>query len=115
MNAVIGKSALALTAALIGTSMAHADRLDHSVGSVPSITVRYGDLDISKPQGLHVLYARIKHAAKTVCGFDGIPRELAREHRSFTCYRTALEDAVKQINQPTLTALHRAQTKPALG
>jgi len=118
MNAVIAKSAVAvtLTAALIGHSVAaHADRLDGAVGGAPSITVNYSELDISKPQGLTVLYARIQRAARSVCGVDDSPRELSRARHSMVCYKSAIEDAVRQVNRPTLTALHRAKTKPALG
>ena len=118
MNAVIAKSAVALTltAALMGHSVAaHADRFDGAVGSAPSITVNYSELDISKPQGLAVLYARIQRAARSVCGVHYSPRELSRERHSMACYKTAIDDAVRQVNRPTLTALHRAKTRSALG
>ena len=118
MNAVIAKSAATLTlaAAFLGHSvLAHADRLVGTVGSVPSITVSYSELDISKPQGLEVLYTRIKRAAKSVCGFYNSPRELSRGRHSMACYQSTLEDAVRQVNRPTLTALHRAKSKSALG
>src|SRR5687768_3273105 len=104
MNAVLAKSAVTLTlaAAFIGHSvLAHADRLNGAIGSAPSITVSYSELDISKPAGLEVLYTRIKRAARSVCGFDHSPRELSRGRRSMTCYQTALDDAVRQVNRPT--------------
>lgn len=119
MNAVIAKSTatVAMAAALIGHStLARADRLvDRNDGNGPSITINYSELDISKPQGLEVLYARIKHAAKAVCGFDGSPQELSRSRHLEACYRTSLDNAIRQINRPKLTALHRAKSRSALG
>lgn len=118
MNAVIAKSALMLTlaAASIGYSiLAHADRADGAVGSLPSITVSFGELDLSKPQGLELLYMRIKRAAKAVCGFERSPLTTLRRRNSSSCYESTLEVAVRQVNRPKLTALHRARTKSAFG
>lgn len=118
MNAVTPKSAmtLTLTAAFVAyAGMAQADRVDRSLNSVPSITISYAELDISKPQGLQVLYTRLERAAKTVCDFDYAPRDLARVRSAKACYQSALENAVNQINRPTLTALHRAKMKSTFG
>jgi UrcA family protein len=39
---------------------------------VPRVTVRFGDLDLSKPQGAETLYRRIRSAARQVCApLDG--------------------------------------------
>jgi UrcA family protein len=118
MNAVIAKSALMLTlaAAFVGYSvLAHADRVDRAMGSVPSITISFGELDLSKPQGLEVLYTRIKRAAKSVCGFKPSPLTTLRRRDASSCYESTVEHAVKQVNRPMLTALHRARTKSAFG
>ena len=118
MIAVIAKSAVTITlaAAFIGHSVpAHADRLEGVIVSAPSITVGYAELNISNPQGLAVLYTRIKSAARSVCGYDPSPKELSRARVSKACYLSAVDDAVRQINRPTLTALHRAKSKSALG
>jgi UrcA family protein len=117
MNAVVIKSAvaLALTAALSWS--AHADRLNGAVTvtSAPTMTVSFAELDITKPRGLEVLYSRIEHAAKVVCGVDPSPQPLSRTRHAKTCYKTAVDDAVRQINRPTLTALHRTKTRSAFG
>lgn len=118
MNVVATKSALALAVtALAWTAVpAHADRIEGvTVNSAPTITVSYAELDINKPRGLEVLYSRIQRAAKVVCGMDRSPQELARGRHAKACYKTAVDDAVRQINRPTLTALHRAKTRSALG
>lgn len=119
MNAVVIKStlALALTAAIAcAAAPARADRINGevTVTSAPTITVSFAELDISKPRGLEVLYSRIEHAAKAVCGME-YSAQLARARLAKTCYKTAVDDAVRQINRPTLTALHLAKTRSALG
>lgn len=116
MNAVIAKSALIVTlaAACIGHSaLVHAERADR--GSTQSITIHYGELDLSKAQGLEVLYKRIKRAARFVCGSDRSPLTTSRARHAMECYQDTLEDAVRQVNRPRLTALHRAKTKSGLG
>jgi UrcA family protein len=118
MNAVIAKSALIVTLAAgsLGYSvLAHADRADRAAGSAPSITISFGELDLSKPQGVEVLYTRIKRAAKSVCGFERSPLTTLRRRQSTSCYESTLEDAVRQVNRPKLTALHRAKTRSAFG
>jgi UrcA family protein len=117
MNAVVIKSAaaVALTAAL--SWPAHADRINGAVTvtSAPTMTVSFAELDITKPQGLEVLYNRIENAAKLVCNFDVSPQQLARTRQARACYKTAVDDAVRQINRPTLTALHRVKTRSTFG
>ena len=120
MNSVVIKSAAALTLAAAlswPVAPAHADRLNGAVTvtNAPTMTVSFAELDITKPRGLQVLYSRIEHAAKVVCGVDPAPRELSRTREARSCYKTAVDDAVRQINRPTLTALHRAKTRSTFG
>jgi UrcA family protein len=119
MKPVVTKSALALalTTALAWAAVpAHADRIEGvTVSSAPTMRVSYAELDINKPRGLEVLYGRIQRAAKVVCGFDFSPQELARSRQAKACYNHAIDDAVRQINRPTLTAFHRAKTRATLG
>lgn len=117
MRTLIVKSAFALSlgATLLGHSvLAYADHRIETVIALPSVTVSYRDLDISKPWGLEVLYSRIQSAARGVCSLDQPPRELARAHAARTCYRSAVDNAVNQINRPMLTALHRVKSRQAL-
>ena len=49
-----------------------------------SMRVRFSDLDLSKPDGVNALKARIRHAARQVCD-QGITRDLeasARDRKS---------------------------------
>jgi len=117
MNAAITKSAMALTLAiaLAGFSAgALADRVGQLEGT-PKVVVNYEDLDISNPQGLEVLYTRIENASMEVCGYDRLHKELARQRRPEACYTAAVDDAIRQVNKPELTALHRVKAKAAVG
>ena len=76
--------------------------------------VSYADLDLSKPAGAQTLYKRIKAAARVVCGpadhYSYMTPKAFRE-----CFETAIADAVAQVDRPSLTALHRVETRTARG
>jgi UrcA family protein len=76
---------------------------------VPSKTVRFSDLDISKADGAKVLYSRIRGAARDVCGAsvgnDPIMRLAIKG-----CITAAIDKAVKDVNAPMLTYLHSGGT-----
>jgi len=75
----------------------------------PTVIVRFADLDLSRSQGLTVLYQRLKGAAETVC----IPqngRDLASQARYKMCWQSALGTAVAKVDQPALTAYYRAKS-----
>jgi len=68
-----------------------------------SKTVRFADLDIHTAEGAKVLYHRIRLAAQDVCeplSSDPILREAIPG-----CVATAIDNAVKKVNAPYLTAL----------
>lgn len=71
---------------------------------VPSKTVRYSDLDITKPAGAQALYARIHAAARDVCELStrGDPLMGPAVH---ACIDTAIDNAVRKVNAPALTSL----------
>ncbi|WP_157994314.1 UrcA family protein [Peristeroidobacter agariperforans] len=117
MNAAKSKSAVSLTlaAALVGPfAVAHADRVGQLEGT-PKIVVNYEDVDISNSQGLATLYSRIQYAAMDICDYDRLHKELSRQRRPEACYRAAVDDAIKQVNQPVLTAYHRTKSKSIPG
>jgi UrcA family protein len=69
----------------------------------PSKTVKFSDLDINTPAGAKVLYSRILAAADEVCQptySDPVMREAVP-----SCVASAMDNAVKKINAPYLTAL----------
>jgi UrcA family protein len=71
----------------------------------PSKIVRFSDLNITNIEGAKVLYSRIHAAARKVCqlsaGTDPFLRLGAK-----TCIDTAIDNAVRKVNAPVLTALH---------
>jgi UrcA family protein len=74
----------------------------------PQVVVKYGDLNVSNPQGAAALYARIRKAAESVC-----PRfersDLGSMVRIDNCVHKAIADAVTMVNQPALFAQYNAR------
>ncbi|HLZ82876.1 MAG TPA: UrcA family protein [Caulobacteraceae bacterium] len=75
-----------------------------SLDDTVSVSVRYGDLDISKPAGAEVLLRRIDKAAVRVCG--GKPdQRLLGEHAAFEkCRAATIDRSVAALNAPMVTA-----------
>ena len=79
-------------------------------GDVPHAVVKFGDLNLSSPDGATKLYGRIKGAAKDVCGsFDTNARDLTDLAAVNTCIHNAVRDAVARVNQPALSAIYNAR------
>jgi UrcA family protein len=77
-----------------------------------SMTVRYGDLDLSNPQGAATLYRRIVQAGRAVCdSSDSSPWALAAMHN---CVNKAVADAVTKVGQPQLIAVYNAKNPQPL-
>jgi UrcA family protein len=76
---------------------------------VPSKTVRFNDLDITKSDGAKILYSRIRAAARDVCesstGTDPFLRVAIKG-----CIEKAVDKAVKDVNAPMLTYLRFGST-----
>jgi UrcA family protein len=76
-----------------------------------SITVKYADLDLSKPAGAETLYLRIKRAARMVCSHNVESWDARRLTHERECVDDAIANAVKHVNKPTLTAMYREHSK----
>jgi UrcA family protein len=77
-----------------------------------SMTVKYGDLDLSNPQGAATLYRRIVQAARAVCDpADYSPWYLSAEH---SCVNKAVADAVTKVGEPRLIAVYNAKNNQPL-
>lgn len=72
----------------------------------PAVTIRFNDLNLSTPQGARVLYGRIRVAAQRVCGPSFSVWDAGRWAKWKVCYNQAVETAVREVNQPALTAVH---------
>lgn len=73
---------------------------------LPSVKVKYGDLNLSTIEGATALYGRIKRAARTVCGLDNLQPEERIYGNWKPCYDQAVASAVTKVNSPMLTAVH---------
>ena len=67
-------------------------------------TVSYADLDLGHEAGARALLARIKSAAKRVCGTAPDARDTDPSYRK--CVDRALDRAVTEVNRPAVNALH---------
>jgi UrcA family protein len=80
---------------------------------VRSSVVKFGDLNLSSPEGADTLYRRIRGAASNVCwlttGADDPAKTLVAG-----CIHKAVSDAVSKVNNPALFAVYNAKNKPSL-
>ena len=78
-------------------------------GTDLAVRVDVQDLDLTTVQGKQVLHARLKRAAKQVCGSQDVRTagslENARTNRA--CYNEALAGAVQSVENRYLTAYHQ--------
>jgi len=71
---------------------------------VPSVVVKFNDLDLDTDAGAQALYRRLVIAARQVCPSDaGVNLHLA--NLAYRCRSEALARAVRQLNKPALTAI----------
>lgn len=90
----------------------------YSASAEPKVktqAVSYADLDLSKPAGAQTLYKRIKAAARHVCGPVDQYTFVTPPAAFRECFEKAVADAVSQVDRPSLTALHREETRTARG
>ncbi len=104
-----------MTAAIVGTLVSG---LAVSAGAADakdslSITVKFGDLNVSTPEGAAALYARIRSAAKSVCS---PPESTDYPFKSGfnACVHKAVADAVTKVNRMELYAVYNQSNTPAL-
>jgi UrcA family protein len=74
----------------------------------PSVTVRYDDLNLATSAGVDALYHRISNAARAVCP-DAHSRDLAIVAASERCQANAVDQAVREVNNPHLALVHAAR------
>jgi UrcA family protein len=101
--------AILLAAALaMGAQVAQATD-SVAVGEVRlSETVKYGDLNLNREEGVSRLYKRLNRAAKNVCEpLRG--RQLMESAKHRVCVSEALANAVAEVNQPLLTQYYHSK------
>ena len=93
---------LPVAAALALGGLAHAA----TVRQLPSVVVKYGDLDLNTIDGVASLHARLSKAARDVCSqLDS--RVLGLREQYHYCISAATAKGVLDINNANLTAYHR--------
>jgi UrcA family protein len=93
-----------LAGSLIGSICAATAGAATADSDVPSVTVRYDDLNLSSEAGTRALYNRLVVAAKQVCPDDS-SRQLATLQLVKVCREQAVINAARQIPSPQLAAL----------
>jgi UrcA family protein len=104
-----GAAALAVTVLMLLTVSVRASDAERPPSSV---AVRYSATALSSTSGAAGIYRKLKYAAREVCGL-GAGVMLVANHRvtAEACYKAALADAVRRIDQPMLTSVHVASTR----
>ena len=101
---------LAAAATLSGAAPVLAQTSD----AVPSVLVKYRDLDIGSPAGAQVLLKRIEAAANTACGGAPDIRQLSQWASFEACRKSAVARAVVAVDSPMLTAMAHSRARASL-
>jgi UrcA family protein len=96
-----------IAAAIFGALASSFSAVSAADPSSVSITVKFADLNISKPSGARVLYKRIRAAALDACSYYWFETDAAEAR----CVHDAIANTVTKINQPELSAVFNAQYK----
>jgi UrcA family protein len=105
---VIGRIAVLVGCLLAGT--VGAAQAATSTEAVPTVVVRYGDLDLATSDGAQVLYQRISVAARQVCPVEN-SRAVSQIGKNRACREAAIERAVNAVNNPHLLAMRFEHVK----
>jgi UrcA family protein len=104
----IFRRSLAVTGAFAALAVTTTSFAAPLSGGAPSMTVRYNDLNLATAAGVETLYRRIASAARAVCP-DDHSRELAVVAASERCQANAVEQAVREVNNPHLALVHASR------
>jgi hypothetical protein len=72
--------------------------------------VNYGDLNLSRPEGINTLESRIRKAVDSVCERSG-DRGISRAHMERECRDAALADAMAQVQALSVSATVAGQSE----
>ncbi len=71
------------------------------------VRVSYADLNLENEEGVRVLYRRLKHASRKVCGApSGSVEAILAVHQIKRCSRETLSNAVDKVDNEDLTRIH---------
>jgi UrcA family protein len=89
-----------LGAALLLTGFAHAAPVPtpaQAGSETVSVSVRFADLDVNRPEGVATLRRRVEAAVTTVCGGEPDQRFLDQVAAYEHCRKAALDEAMSRI------------------
>jgi UrcA family protein len=109
LNRRIG-AALAVIAGCIVAAASHPADAATRPDDVPSMTVKYADLDIASEDGARILYRRIARAAAHVCP-RADNRDLDGLALSQACQQQSIARAVQAVSSARLAAVHAEHSK----
>jgi UrcA family protein len=72
------------------------------------VVVKFGDLNLQRPDGVAVLYQRLHTAATQACE-PASPRDLGPMTSSEGCVAAAIARAIANINIPALTSYYKSR------
>ena len=78
-----------------------------------TLRLHTSDLDLNKSADIATLYKRIKSAAQEACGNDYVTGSRLQSQSKRQCLNEAVDGAVQQINNPSLSAYHKQETTKA--
>ncbi len=79
------------------------------------VVVTFDDLNLASTAGARTLYARLQYAAQRACGNKPTGRDLQGYMAYQSCYDSALEKAVRKVDNARLLALHRKSADSSVG
>jgi UrcA family protein len=83
-----------------------------TVRELPSVVVKYGDLNLDRVDDVATLHARLRKAALQVCSqLDS--RVLGLREQYEACVSGAVTQSVAKVDNPRLTSFHRFGRKAA--
>jgi UrcA family protein len=92
---------LAFALCVAGTLLPTAHAATNANGEREAV-VKYGDLNLSSPEGVSALYKRLHTAAVQVCDNDS--PYLEKKAAAKACIADSMERAIARVNSPALTA-----------
>lgn len=98
-------AACAATVLCLSSTVTQANPSD--VSATQQVVVRFGDLNLSAPQGAEALYGRIHTAARQVCGPEET-KDLAQVSSRRACIEKSVADAVAHVGNAQLRAVYEA-------
>jgi len=110
-NTAYGLLRLPSVALLLACGCAGLAAAAPSSADVPSVVVRYGDLNLQTEAGVRTLYRRLARAAAQVCPVPLSNLDLTQLGSARSCQAAAIARATASLHDPRLVEVIRARFK----